>query len=130
QRQQKRAQGRTNTNDRLERGVQPQGRDVAIRTGTEQQPTETESTDEDGDDRGRRGSRGAEDEAEFAHPGHLVDQCAEAGAEKERRNAPQSRAHVAGILTRSETVYWDRETVIVPMSRVGPPVSTVCARLL
>ena len=44
----------------------------------------------------------------------------QAGAEQERRNAPQSRTHVAGILTRSETAYWDRETVIVPMSRVAP----------
>src|SRR5688500_6878197 len=64
---------------------------MSVRAPSEKERAKAETRDEDRNHSGRRSRRAAEDEAELALPGDLIDQRARAGAEHQRRE-PEAHA--------------------------------------
>ena len=71
---------------------------VAVGPGPEDEPPDAEPADEDGQHRGRRGGRGAEDQPELPHPRGLIDESGTARTEQQQRHLPRlSSWRFAGV---------------------------------
>ena len=103
---------------------------MTIGARTEQQAAGAEAADEDGEYRGRRRGRRAEDQPEFAEPADLVHESAETGSEEQEPGGPGSPPDGArgdpGFSERSRS--HPREIIGSKAGEVQPPGQLSSAR--
>ncbi len=81
--EERRAQRGRRRDAQLQGGVQTERARVGVGAASQEETAGADAPDEDGEDRGRSGGGRAEDEAELALPGNLVDEGGQARAEEE-----------------------------------------------
>src|SRR5262249_56288302 len=84
----------------LEGREEKPGAQVPIRAGPERGAADAEAANEDRENGRRCGGARAEDQAELAKPGRLVDESAETGPEQQRRHRGGARAPVNAAASR------------------------------